>query len=111
MGACWLVPPLTPPQPKRALFCRIALGTFYLSFLGNVFITSAEQASFLTGISEQTRRRILVLIYFGLLVALVITFGVLTLPDIVREGADFITRLRSENVWNLVLQKMRAGLG
>ena len=26
-------------------------------------------------------------------------FGVLTIPDIAREGADFVNRLKSDNVW------------
>jgi hypothetical protein len=32
-------------------------------------------------------------------------FGVLTIPDIAREGADFVNRLKSDNVW------VRAGTG
>jgi hypothetical protein len=26
-------------------------------------------------------------------------FGVMTIPDIAREGADFVNRLKSDNVW------------
>lgn len=32
-------------------------------------------------------------------------------PDLIREGSDFVTRLKSDNVWVVVLEKMRHGLG
>ncbi|KAL0053682.1 hypothetical protein WJX82_009254 [Trebouxia sp. C0006] len=35
----------------------------------------------------------------------------MTIPDIVREGTDFVRRLKSENAWVVVLEKMRNGLG
>ena len=36
---------------------------------------------------------------------------VLIIPDVVREGADFVGRLQTENLWVVVLEKMRQGLG
>jgi hypothetical protein len=30
-------------------------------------------------------------------------FGVLTIPYIVREGADFVHRLQAENIWCVLL--------
>jgi hypothetical protein len=38
-------------------------------------------------------------------------FGVLTIPDIAREGAEFVSRLKSDNVWVLIVEKTRKGLG
>jgi predicted PurR-regulated permease PerM len=38
-------------------------------------------------------------------------FGVLIIPDVVREGYDFVSRLQTENLWTVVLEKMRKGLG
>ena len=35
----------------------------------------------------------------------------LIIPDVVREGADFVSRLQTENLWVVTLQKMRSGLG
>lgn len=57
------------------------------------------------------RRRTLVVIYFAAIIAFITLFGVLTIPDIVREGADFIRRLKSDNVWVILVEKMRQGLG
>lgn len=57
------------------------------------------------------RRRLLVLMYFSGIVSVVFLFGVMTIPDIIREGADFVRRLKSESVWVVVLEKMRNGLG
>jgi len=37
--------------------------------------------------------------------------GAITIPDIVREGSDFVQRLQNENIWTVVLEKMRSGLG
>jgi predicted PurR-regulated permease PerM len=57
------------------------------------------------------RRRLLVVIYFAIIIAFITLFGVMTIPDIVREGADFIRRLKSDNVWVILVEKMRHGLG
>ena len=45
------------------------------------------------------------------IVSLLTLFGVLIVPDVVREGADFVSRLQTENLWVVVLEKMRKGLG
>jgi hypothetical protein len=60
---------------------------------------------------RDARRRVLVVIYFAIIIAFITLFGVLTIPDIVREGADFIKRLKSDNVWVILVEKMRHGLG
>jgi predicted PurR-regulated permease PerM len=52
-----------------------------------------------------------VVIYFAIIIAFITLFGVMTIPDIVREGADFIRRLKSDNVWVILVEKMRHGLG
>jgi hypothetical protein len=44
-------------------------------------------------------------------VSVLTLFGVLTIPDIVREGSDFVQRLKAENVWVVVLEKLRHGIG
>ncbi len=35
----------------------------------------------------------------------------MTIPDIASEGADFVNRLQSDNIWVVLVEKMRAGLG
>jgi hypothetical protein len=37
--------------------------------------------------------------------------GVLTIPDIASEGVEFVNRLQSDNIWVVLVEKMRAGLG
>lgn len=37
--------------------------------------------------------------------------GVLTIPDIAKEGVDFVNRLQSDNIWVVLVEKTRAGLG
>lgn len=32
-------------------------------------------------------------------------------PDIAAEGADFVRRLQSDNIWVVLVEKMRKGLG
>ena len=52
-----------------------------------------------------------VLAYFAAIVSCVTLFGVMTIPDIIRESADFVTRLQSDSIWVVVLEKLRHGLG
>lgn len=91
------------------------MGTFVVSFIGNGIVRSAQStrlfrdSKFLK--SERARRRVLVAGYFSLIVAACALFGVMTIPDIVREGADFVQRLKSDSIWVVVLEKVRAGVG
>jgi predicted PurR-regulated permease PerM len=64
-----------------------------------------------TLLPAQARRRLLVIAYYTAIVSLFTLFGVLIIPDVVREGADFVSRLQTENLWVVVLEKMRKGLG
>lgn len=90
---------------------QIAMGTFIVSFIGNSFVTSAASLPQLNTLSPQRRRRILVLVYYTFIILLFTLFGVLIIPDVVREGYDFVSRLQTENLWVVVLEKMRKGLG
>lgn len=87
------------------------MGTFVLSFIGNGFVTSAQTWPIFDWFTSRSKRRLLVITYFAALVSLVTLFGVMTIPDIVREGADFVERLQNDNIWVVVLKKMRNGLG
>jgi predicted PurR-regulated permease PerM len=87
------------------------MGTFIVSFLGNSFVRQAERAPQLAGLTQQQRRRALVLVFYAAILSLFTLFGVLIIPDIVREGADLVSRLQTENLWAVVLEKMRRGLG
>ena len=89
------------------------MGTFIVAFIGNGFVSSTQKSTALKFLNSRPmlRRRLLVLMYFSGIVSVVFLFGVMTIPDIIREGADFVRRLKSENVWVVVLEKMRNGLG
>lgn len=89
------------------------MGTFIVSFIGNSFIIQTIDSQLLAMVQpdRDARRRILVVIYFAIIIAFITLFGVMTIPDIVREGADFIRRLKSDNVWVVLVEKMRHGLG
>ena len=92
---------------------QIVMGTFIVAFIGNGFVGSAQKSAALRFLDSRPmlRRRLLVLLYFSGIVSIVFLFGVMTIPDIIKEGADFVRRLKSENVWVVVLEKMRHGLG
>lgn len=87
------------------------MGTFIVAFIGDGFVTAAQRRVALLSSRPVLQRRLLVLLYFSIILSVVSLFGVLTIPDIIREGADFVRRLKSENVWVVVLEKMRNGLG
>lgn len=93
------------------LTVQIAMGTFIVSFIGNSFVASAASLPQLNTLSPQRRRRVLVLVYYTFIILLFTLFGVLIIPDVVREGYDFVSRLQTENLWVVVLEKMRKGLG
>jgi len=90
---------------------QIAMGTFIVSFIGNSFVTRAASFPQLNTLSPQRRRRVLVMVYYTFIILLFTLFGVLIIPDVVREGYDFVSRLQTENLWVVVLEKMRKGLG
>lgn len=112
-GAPCLHSPPPPPTPfaRPAPLPQITMGTFIVSFIGNGFVSSAENLPQLRNLTAQRRRRVLVTVYYTFIVSLFILFGVLIIPDVVREGADFVSRLQTENLWVVVLEKMRKGLG
>ena len=100
-------------EPQLLCKLQIVMGTFIVAFIGNNFVGSAQKSRALRFLESRPllRRRLLVLLYFSGIVSIVFLFGVMTIPDLVREGADFVRRLKSENVWVVVLEKMRTGLG
>ena len=89
------------------------MGTFILAFIGNSFVHSLSARGYarILPLAPVWRRRCLVLLYFTTIVSVVTLFGVLTIPDIIREGADFVSRLQSDNIWVVVLEKLRHGVG
>lgn len=87
------------------------MGAYIISFIGNSFVQSTENNKLFLRLNSKSRRRIVVALYFSIIVAMVTLFGVLTIPDIAREGADFVRRLQSDNIWVLLVEKMRNGLG
>ncbi|KAK2079954.1 hypothetical protein QBZ16_002349 [Prototheca wickerhamii] len=92
-------------------FFGIMMGTFIVSFIGNGFVNSAQDNPLLRRLSPATRRHMLVTAYFVAIASIFCLFGTLIIPDVVREGFDFVTRLQTENIWVVVLEKMRDGLG
>ncbi len=91
---------------------QIAMGTFIMAFIGNGFVESAKNWAPLEAVGPpNVRRRFLVVTYFLTIVALIMAFGVVTIPDIVREGADFVQRLQSDNIWVVLVEKIRSGCG
>lgn len=94
-------------------FFGITMGTFIVSFIGNGFVQSSDAtvAQLFKKEDPTVRRRILVVIFFSSIAAVLAMFGLLTIPDIIREGVEFVGRLQSDNIWVMLVQKMREGLG
>lgn len=108
-AASWVAVAVVASQLRD--FFGIMMGTFVVSFVGNGFVQSVEDLLPLRRFTPQKRRRLLVTAYFTAIVSLFTLFGVLIIPDVVREGVDFVSRLQTENLWVVVLEKMRKGLG
>eukprot|EP00210_Caulerpa_lentillifera_P000413 g401.t1 len=107
--AIWLFVGLLAHQLKD--FFGIAMGTFVISAIGNNFADSESVTSLFSSIPSKFRRRVLTLVYFSCIVSLLTLFGSVTIPGLVKEGIDFVNRLQNENIWIVVLEKMRNGLG
>ena len=77
------------------------MGTFILTFVGRSLTLWLQEAARLRSLikSSTLRRKIVVIAYFVTIAAILTVFGVLTIPYIVREGADFVSRLQAENIW------------
>lgn len=93
---------------------QIAMGTFMLSFIGNSFVAGAHRYSAFSPFKsrpETWRRRSLVLLFYATIVSIVTIFGLMTIPNLIKEGTDFVSRLQSDNIWVVVLEKLRDGLG
>jgi hypothetical protein len=112
-SSCCCAPVPSERGYDTQLSLQIVMGTFIVSFIGNSFVSNTADAQLLVMVQpdKDARRRLLVVIYFAIIIAFITLFGVMTIPDIVREGADFIKRLKSDNVWVILVEKMRHGLG
>jgi len=89
-------------------FTGLIIGTFILSYLGNSVVEWAQRRWPDTYVHK---RSALVSAYFLLIIVVLVGFGILTLPSLVREASDFISRLENEDIYVVVSQKMRLGLG
>ncbi len=70
-----LIPNL-PPQPACL---QLMMGTFIIAFIGNSLVDSASGSTGpLKMLPSPMRRRVLVLLYFGLILSVVVTLGVVT---------------------------------
>ncbi len=87
------------------------MGTFITAFIGHGFVQSTQHAPLLKKLPQTVRRRAIVVLFFTVIVSVLLLFGVLLAPDIIREGSDFVSRLKKDSVWVVVLEKMRHGLG
>ncbi|GAX80385.1 hypothetical protein CEUSTIGMA_g7824.t1 [Chlamydomonas eustigma] len=93
-------------------FFGLVMGTFIISFIGNSLVDSAAGSSGpLAVLPPPARRRALALLYFAGILATVTLLVVVTVPGIAAEGADFVKRLQSDNIWVVLVEKMRKGLG
>lgn len=87
------------------------MGTFIISFVGNSFVESAASSPLLANLQPSVKRKVMVILYFNIIAAIIALFGLLTIPDIAREGVVFMNRLQSDNIWVVIVEKMRVGLG
>lgn len=108
----WRITGICLPLPTP-LLQQMVLGTFIVSFIGNSFVEGAQESPMVRSLlpTPTVRRQVLVLLYFLMILGLFTLLGVLTIPDIAREGADFMNRLQSDNIWVILVEKMRRGVG
>jgi len=86
-------------------FLGLVFATFMMTYFANVAVTFTSKRI------PNADRRLLACLYFALIVSLVTGFGLLTIPTMVREAADLVTRIQSENPYVLMGNKVREALG
>ncbi|KAG1671404.1 hypothetical protein FOA52_011901 [Chlamydomonas sp. UWO 241] len=93
-------------------FFGLMMGTFIITFIGNSVVDrgSADSGP-LRMLPPAARRRALAIVYFGAILAVFVTLGVVTIPDVSTEGVALVKRLQSDTLWVVLVEKMRAGLG
>ena len=95
-----------PHARPAACLARAQLAgcTFILAFIGNSVINIANTR-------WPGRRRLLTVVWFGVIILALAGFGLVTIPSITREGAELVHRIQSENPYVLLGDKMRSFLG
>jgi len=86
-------------------FAGLTFATFVMTYFAHLAVTFMEKRF------PTADRRMLTIGYYFLIVSLVTGFGLLTIPTMVREAADLVTRIQSENPYVLVGMKVRELLG
>lgn len=99
---------LSLPVPSDAL--QLAGTTFILSYLGNSLV-DAGAARMPPQVGVMKTRRLLAVCMYALIILAVVGFGLLTIPSIMREGADLVSRIQAENPYVLLGEKLRLALG
>ncbi|CAG9462957.1 unnamed protein product [Pedinophyceae sp. YPF-701] len=92
-------------------FFGIAMGTFVIGFIGQTLVSWTQKRLVPPTLRHVFTRHALVACYFLAIFGALAAFGLVTIPNIVSEGTDFVARLQSDNIWTVILEKMRAGLG
>jgi hypothetical protein len=88
------------------------MGTFIITFIGNSVVDRGSTDSGpLRMLPFPARRRAIAFVYFGAILAVFVTLGVVTIPDVSTEGVHLVRRLQSDTLWVVLVEKMRAGLG
>lgn len=88
------------------------MGTLVLSAIGISFTNSKRLKSSISFIIPNIEhRKVIVILYYTLIICLFVLFGSITIPDIVKEGIDIVERLKNNNIWLVIIEKMRSGLG
>ncbi|GJQ11846.1 hypothetical protein GpartN1_g3637.t1 [Galdieria partita] len=87
-------------------FFGVLFGTFVLSYLANSFVSWSQKTS-----KYRLPRRWAVLFFYAMIISVISSFSLLTVPRVIKEGQYFIRTIESANPYVFIADSIRKSVG
>jgi predicted PurR-regulated permease PerM len=87
-------------------FFGVLFGTFVLSYVANSFVSWSQKIT-----KNRLPRRWAVLFFYAIIVSVITSFSLLTVPRVIKEGQYFIRTIESANPYVFIADSIRNSLG
>eukprot|EP00871_Galdieria_phlegrea_P000168 jgi/Galph1/1151/GphlegSOOS_G5774.1 len=87
-------------------FFGVLFGTFVLSYVGNTFVSWSQAIS-----KRKLPRRWAVFIFYSIIISVITSFSLLTVPRVLKEGQYFIRTIESANPYVFIADTIRKSVG
>ncbi|EME26466.1 uncharacterized protein Gasu_58720 [Galdieria sulphuraria] len=87
-------------------FFGVLFGTFVLSYVANSFVSWSQKIS-----KQRFPRRWAVLFFYAMIISVISSFSLLTVPRVIKEGQYFIRTIESANPYVFIADSIRKSVG